>query len=321
MVTTADRSEPRTLVATVARRSLEALATAWAAVSLTFIALRLGVGNPVASLLSQGLATPEQAAALSRQLGFDAPLPTQYLRFMLRLLQGDLGVSLYTGRPVLRVIIEQLPPTVRLAVSALVIAVVVGFVLGALAGWYERSRKGWLAETLAGLATAIPVAFVGVMAILILNYILAWLPGKPQSGWIHRFLMPTLVLGFASSGGIARVVHAGLRETLQAQYVMAARARGIGRLRLLITHALRPALPAAVSMSALQAAFLLTGTVVTETVFARPGLGRLLVTSILQGDYPIAQGLVVLAAIVYTGTNLVAEVLSLLLDPRMRRGS
>lgn len=319
MVPISDRSASGTLAGTILRRILEGLLTVWSAVSLAFFGLRLGIGDPIDSLLSQGLATAEQAQALRHELGFDLPLLSQYLRYLLQLLRGDLGASLYTARPVSTVIAEQFRYTIQLALGAFVLALALALLLGILSAWKENSRSGWFASVLAGLATALPVAFTGMLAILALSFILPWLPSGDFAGWLQGSFLPVLVLGFASSGGIARVIHAGLRETIDAPYVMAARARGIKELRLLLTHALRPALPPVISMSALQAAFLLTGTVVTETVFARPGLGRLLVTSILQGDYPVAQGIVVLAAILYTTTGLIADVISVLIDPRMRR--
>jgi peptide/nickel transport system permease protein len=286
---------------------------------LTFFALRFGVGDPVASLLSQGLASAEQAEALRRDLGFDLPLLQQYLRYLLQLLRGDLGTSLYTARPVSRIIAEQFPSTLQLAIGAFAFAIILALILGTIAAWREDSRGGRVASAIAGLATALPVAFTGILAILALSISLTFISPGRITGWLQQYLLPVLVLGFASAGGIARVVHAGLRETIDTPYLRSARARGIKEMRLLLIHALRPALPPVISISALQAAFLLTGTVVTETVFARPGLGRLLVTSILQGDYPVAQGVVVLAAVVYTVSGLVADLFSLALDPRMRR--
>jgi ABC-type dipeptide/oligopeptide/nickel transport system permease component len=295
------------------------LLTAWSAVSLTFFALRIGIGDPVDSLLSQGLATAEQAQALRHDLGFDLPLPLQYLRYLFQLLRGDMGTSLYTNRPVSQVIAEQTSATFELALGAFAVALILAIALGVISAWRKRSTSGWLANAIAGLATSLPVAFTGILAILLLSSVLSNFQPNQITGWLQRSFLPVLVLGFASAGGIARVVHAGLRESMELPHMTAARARGIGGARLLFKHGLRPALPPVISMSALQAAFLLTGTVVTETVFARPGLGRLLVTSILQGDYPVAQGIVALAALLYTATGLVADLLSMILDPRLRR--
>jgi peptide/nickel transport system permease protein len=295
--------------------------TAWAAVSLTFVALRLTGADPVSNLLSQGLASPQQVEALRHRLGLDLPLVVQYLQFLARLLRGDLGTSIYTSRPVLGIIAEQLPQTAALASCGLLFSLAIGLGLGVYAGWDERGRGGRLAGGLAGLATAMPVALTGILAI--------WLVGiagqhTGATEWLtalQGLFLPALVLGVASSGAVARVVQAGLRESLKAPYFLAAIARGLPPGPRLLWHALRPALPPAISLIALEAAFLFAGTVVTETVFSRPGLGRLLISSILQGDYPIAQGLVILAAVVYTASYIVADVLSLLLDPRLRRAA
>ena len=319
MVSNSDRPTNNAL-ATVTRRLMEGLLTAWAAVSLTFFALRVVAGDPVASLLSQGLASPEQVESLRRSLGLDAPLLIQYLRFLRGFLRGDLGVSLYTSRPVSIVIAEQLPATIVLALTGLSLAIFFGLCLGVTAAWKEQSAAGRLAARVAGLATAMPVAFTGVISLLLYRYILQFFPSISIIA-SRRLLLPATVLGFASAGAIARVVQAGLVESMRSPYMLAARARGIGRGVRLLWHALRPALPPATSLSALEAAYLFAGTVVTETVFSRPGLGRLLVNSILQGDYPIAQGVVALAALFYTASHIIADILAFLIDPRLRRTS
>ena len=316
MVSTSDRPAPRALAALGGRLATAAL-TAWAAVTITFFALRLGTGDPTASLLAQGLATPAQADALRHELGLDRPLLEQYFTFLSGLVRGDLGLSLYTGRPVLRIIAEQAPSTAELAGLGLVVAVGLGLLLGIVAAWFEGRALGRAAAGLAGLATALPVAFTGILGLLLL----VGLPGSVASPvWapIRRLALPGLVLGYASSGAIARVVQAGLSESLLRPYILAARARGVRPRARILWHALRPALPPAVSLGALEAAYLFGGTVVTETVFSRPGLGRLLVGAILQGDFPIAQGLVVLAAIVYTASHFAADALAMTIDPRLR---
>jgi len=316
MVSNPDRASPGVLSLLAGRLAIAAT-TAWAAVTLTFFALRLGAGDPTASLLAQGLATPAQAEALRHELGLDRPLLEQYLGFLGDLGRGDLGRSLYTGRPVLRIIAEQAPSTVELASFGLGLAVLLGLALGVLGAWNERRPMGRAASGLASLATALPVAFTGIVGLVILTGVGG---AAPSSAWapMRRLVLPAMVLGFASSGAIARVVQAGLSESLMKPYILAARARGVRPRLLLLWHALRPALPPALSLSALEAAYLFGGTVVTETVFSRAGLGRLLVSAILQGDYPIAQGLVVLAALVYTASHFAADALAMLIDPRLR---
>lgn len=311
MVPLPDRPAAGVLTA-AGRRALDGLLTAWAAVSVTFLALRLAAGDPVASLLAQGLASAEQAEALRHQLGLDLPLFQQYLRFLASLLRGDLGTSLYTGQPVSQIIARQIPYTAELATAGLALALVFGLLLGLLATREDRHRKFPLALGVAGLATALPVAFTGILAIL------AAVASSAAPALLRGVGLPALVLGFASSGAIARLVQAGLQETLSAPFMLAARARGLRRGPRLLWHALRPALPPVISLIAVEAAFLFGGTVITESVFSRPGLGRLLVASILQGDYPIAQGLVVLSALVYSATHVAADVLGLALDPRLR---
>ncbi len=308
-------------VAAIARRLAEGAVTAWAAVSLTFFALRMTGSDPIASLLSQGLASPQQIEALRHRLGLDLPLVVQYLQFLTRLARGDLGTSLYTNRPVLTVIAEQLPPTVLLAGSGLLVSLVIGLALGVAAGWDERGTRGHIAGGLAGLATAMPVALTGILAIWVAGVIGLRIGSGTWLLQLQGFWMPAIVLGFASSGAVARVVQSGLRQSLKAPYILAAVSRGLTPGPRLLWHALRPALPPAISLIALEAAFLFGGTVVTETVFSRPGLGRLLISSILQGDYPIAQGLVVLAALVYTASYIGADILSLAIDPRLRRAA
>jgi peptide/nickel transport system permease protein len=316
MVPTLDRPTPSTL-ATIGRRLLDGVVTAWAAVSLTFFAIRLVAGDPVASLLSQGLASPEQVEAIRRSLGYDQPLLLQYFQFLAGLLRGDMGTSLYTGRPVGVIIAEQFPATAQLALLGFVLAALFGLLLGVTSAWRQKTLIGDLTAGVAGLATGLPVAFTGVLALIVVRGGgLLFSPGSPLSA--RGLLLPALVLGFSSAGALARVVDAGLRESMREPYMLAARARGVhGRFRLL-WHALRPALPPAVSLGALEAAFLFVGTVVTETVFARPGLGRTLVSSILQGDFPIAQGIVALAAVIYTISHLAADVTAFLLDPRLK---
>lgn len=306
-------------LAPAVRRLLEGGLTAWAAITLTFFALRLAAGDPAASLLAQGLATPEQAEALRLELGLDHPLPVQYARYLAEFLQGRMGTSLYTGQPVEQVILAQLPATLRLGLASLAIAVLLGLVLGTAGAWDRASVAGRLAPALSGLATALPVATTGVLALLLYGVGVRLIPaGNP---WIQyaRTALPAAVLGYATAGPFARAIQAGLQGNLRAPFLLAARARGVRRSPRLLWHALRPSLPPAVSLIALEAAFLFSGTVVTETVFSRPGLGRLLVRSILQGDFPIAQGVVGLAAAFYVGSQVLADLAALALDPRLRR--
>ena len=300
------------------RRAGTGVLTLWAAVTFVFFALRLTAGDPTASLLSQGLATQQQADALRRSLGLDSPLPVQYLRFLEGLARGELGRSLYTQRNVAATIGEQAGPTLRLALAGLLVAIVVGCSLGVAAGASPGSAFGRAAASLAGLATAIPAALTGVLVLWTATSLARGVPSLLPLTRSDSLLLPALALGIASSGALARVIQSGLEDNRDAPYLLAARARGVRHGPRLVWHALRPVLPLAISFLALEAALLLGGTVVTETVFARPGLGRLLVSSILIGDFPVVQGLVLLAAVIYTLTHVVADSISAIIDPRLR---
>jgi peptide/nickel transport system permease protein len=307
--------------AAILRRAGISVLTLWAAVTVAFFALRLAGGDPTDNLLAQGLASPEQAEALRQSLGLEDPLLVQYGRYLVGLLRGDLGRSLYSQREVTQIIIGQAWPTVQLALAGLVVAMMLGAILGVAAGWRGQRVEGRASSALAGLATAVPVAVIGVLVLWAAGEITGLRPELLPWTRSGSLLLPALVLGIASAGALARVLESGLQENLHAPFLLAARARGVGQGSRLAWHALRPALPLAISFLALEASLLLSGTVVTETVFARPGLGRLLVTSILAGDFPVVQGLVVLAAVVYTLTHFAADTISAQVDPRLRSTS
>lgn len=311
MVPLSERPRTAALV-TLARLLSGGLLTAVAAVTLTFFALRLAAGDPVASLLSQGLTTPEQADAMRRSLGYDLPLLQQYVHFLTNLTRGDLGVSLYSGQSVSAIIGAQVVSTIQLAAFSLAVALPLGILLGSVSSWKTRPAAQRTATALSGLATSLPVATTGVLSLLIVGLL-----AREQIGGVQLWL-PALVLGFAAAGPFARAVHSGLNSSLSSPFILAARARGLRRGRRMYWHALRPALPAAITLIALEAAFLFAGAVVTETVFSRPGLGRTLVRSILQADFPVAQGIVALAAVTYVGSQVLADALGWVLDPRLR---
>lgn len=320
MVSILNRPASHTLIA-IGQRLVQGLITALTAVTFTFFALRLAAGDPLSSILAQGLATPQQIQQLRISLGLDQPLLKQYFDFITSFLKGDLGISLYTRRSVAEVITEQFQHTVALALLALFIAMLLGFGLGIIAAWKRGSFAARSSELLSGLATSLPVSFTGILAIFLLSISIQIYSEVEPILNLKDLFLPALVLGFASSGAMARVVHAGLEESMLAPYMLAARARGIRKRGRLLWHALRPSLPPAISLLALEGAFLFAGTVVTETVFSRPGLGRLLVNSILQGDYPVAQGVVVLAALVYTFSQALADILAFVIDPRLEKAA
>ncbi len=296
----------------VLRRLLTFLPVLWAAVTLAFVALRLTPGDPAETLYAEAQITREQLAANRAALGLDRPLPEQYLAFLGHLMRGDLGASLFTGRPTTTTILEQFGSTMELALAGLLAAIGLGLTLGITSATRPSGWAETLANTLTALSQSLPVAWTGLLGL--------WL----TAGIFHlnaspllALLLPALVLGFAVAGPIARVTRVSLVILQNEAYIVAARARGVHGSALL-WHILRVALIPIVNMTALQAAFLFGGTVVTETVFARPGLGRLLVDSLLRKDFPVVQGLVLLTAGLYLLFNLAADLIAAALDPRLR---
>lgn len=302
---------------TIARRLYQAALVLWLAVTLAFVAMQLTPGDPAQALLAASGATQEQVDERRAQLGLDAPLPVQYGRYLLDLAHGDLGRSWLHNRPVGQMIREQLGSTVALALAGTAVGVVLGLALGIAAAVRRSTWLDTLATAVAVLGLSTPTYWSGILAILLFSLHLRWLPATGEGGLRH-LLLPALVLGFALAGSIARLVRARLVEVMEEPFVLAARARGIPGWRVVWIHVLRLALPSAVTVVALQLGFLLSGAVVTESVFSRRGLGRLAVEAILWQDLPVIRGVVVVGAIAYVAANLAADVVHVWLDPRLQ---
>jgi ABC-type dipeptide/oligopeptide/nickel transport system permease component len=301
------------------RRLFSTILVLWGVVTLTFFAIRLLPGDPATLLISQGGGSAEDIADLREQLGLDDPLPVQYVRFLGRLVQGDLGTSLVSHRPVADAIAEQLPHTLALATSATLLSVVVGVSMGILAATHQGSWLDHLSITLSVLGVSLPILLSGLLFILLFSLVLGWLPATGQGSWRH-LVMPSLVLSLASTGTIARLVRTQMLEVLPEDYISVARAKGVTEQMILWRHALRNALIPVITLIGLQFGALLGGTVVTESLFSRRGLGRLVVDAISWKDYPLVQGVVILGAAIYVGVNFVVDMSYGLLDPRIRRG-
>jgi len=303
----------------IGRRLVQAAFVLWLAATLAFVGLQLAPGDPAQALLAASGATPEEIAERRAQLGLDDPFLVQYARYLMDLARGDLGRSWLHGRPVSRMILEQLPATVELAVAAMLVGVALGLGLGIL-GAVRRST--WLdtaVTAVAAVGLSTPTSWSGILAILLFSLQLGWLPATGEGGLRH-LVLPALVLGFALSGSIARLVRARVVEVMGEPFVLAARARGLPSQRVLCVHVLRAALAPALTVIALQLGFLLGGAVVTESVFARRGLGKLAVEAIVWRDLPVVRGVVVCGAIAYVLANLAADLAQAWLDPRLREG-
>jgi len=289
----------------------------WLAATLAFVAMQLTPGDPAQALLAASGATPEQVAERRAQLGLDDPVPAQYARYLLDLARGDLGQSWLHGRLVSQMILEQLPPTATLSLAAVAVGVAVGLGLGILAAVRRGTWLDTVATTVAVLGLSTPTYWSGLLAILLFSLQLGWLPATGE-GDLRHLVLPALVLGFALSGSIARLVRARVVEVMEEQFVLAARARGLPSWRVLFVHVLRAALAPALTVTALQFGFLLGGAVVTESVFARRGLGKLAVEAIIWRDLPVVRGVVVFGALAYVLVNLAADLAQAWLDPRLR---
>ncbi len=299
------------------RRLLQAVFVLWLAATLAFVAMQLTPGDPAQALLAASGATPKEVAERRAQLGLDDPLLVQYARYLLDLIRGDLGQSWLHGRPVGQMILEQLPPTIELSWAAIATGVGLGLGLGILAAVRRGTWLDTFATTLAVLGLSTPTYWSGLLAILLFSLQLGWLPATGE-GDLRHLVLPALVLGFTLSGSIARLVRARVVEVMGEQFVLAARARGLPSRRVFFVHVLRSALAPALTVTALQFGFLLGGAVITESVFARRGLGKLAVEAITWRDMPVVRGVVVFGALAYVLVNLAADLAQAWLDPRLR---
>jgi peptide/nickel transport system permease protein len=284
--------------------------------TLVFSLIHLVPGDPAQAMLGEG-AAPADIAELRARLGLDRPLYEQYGTFLRRFAVGDLGVSFRTSQPVTAAIAERLPATFELALAAMFVAVVVAVPLGIVAAVWRGTAIDHAAMTIALAGISIPNFWLGPLLAIVFAVELGWLPVSGRGGW-DSVILPAISLGAALAAILARMTRATLLEELRELYVRAARARGVSRIRAILGHALRNSLIPLVTIIGLQFGAVLTGAVITETIFAWPGVGRLLIQSIGFRDYPMVQGCILLIAVTYVGVNLATDVLYGVLDPRIR---
>ena len=300
----------------VARRVALTIPVLLGVATLVFSLLHLIPGDPAQAML--GEAAPEaDVAALRSKLGLDRPILEQYAGFLTGLLRGDLGASLRTGTSVSAQIAERLPATFELAVAAMLVAVFVAIPLGIAAATWRGTFIDHTAMAVAMAGMSIPNFWLGPLLAIVFAVELGWLPVSGRGGAEH-LVLPAISLGLALAAMLARMTRASLLEELREPYVRAARARGVSRARAVIGHAFRNSLIPIVTVLGLQFGAVLTGAVITETIFAWPGIGRLLIQSIGFRDYPLVQGCILLIAVTYVAVNLLTDLAYGLLDPRIR---
>jgi ABC-type dipeptide/oligopeptide/nickel transport system permease component len=288
---------------------------------LVFLLNAVALGDPARAAMGQR-ADPEALARLRQEYKLDRPLAVQYATWMGRLARGDLGTSFREQRPVAEVLAERVPATLRLALAATLIAVALGVGAGALAAARPGSALDHALMGAAVLGISTPVFWLGMMLALVFAVTLGWLPVSGYGdGALAHLVLPALTLGALHTGTVARMTRSSLLEVLRQDYVQAARAKGLSERVVLLKHALRNALIPVVTVIGIGLADLLVGAPLTETVFAWPGLGRLLVAAVGQRDVPVVMGAVLVFAVVYVVGNLLVDLAYLAIDPRTRRGA
>lgn len=291
---------------------------------IVFALMNLIPGDP--ALVMAGLEADKEAVeALRRQMGLDRPMIVRYGIWLTHILRGDLGKSVRDGRPVLDVLLLKLPTTIELAAVALAISWTIAIPAGILAAWRRRSVIDYTATTLALAGISIPNFWLGIMLIYLFAVNLRWLPPSgyvepwiDPVGNIKMMIMPATVMGTAQAALVMRLLRSSMLEVLGTEYIRTAHAKGLSDRLVLLRHALKNAMIPVVTVMGLQLAGLLGGAVITETIFAVPGIGRLAVEAILTRDYPMVQGVVLFSAVAIVFVNFTVDVIYPLIDPRIR---
>lgn len=316
----------------------------WAVASLTFLVLRLVPGDPLAQVAVLVL-DQAQLDRVRAQWALDQPLWNQYLLFLGNLARGDLGLSMASGQPLSRLLFEKLPPTIELALVAMVISTVVGIGAGVISAVARRRAVDYSVRTFAILGLSIPWFWVAILLIYLFSVQLRWTPVGGRIGvgvryesitnflildslitgnWtalmsaLRHLTLPALAIGLTSAGFVARLTRSAMLEVLRSDYIRSARAKGLREQTVYYDHALRNAILPVLTLQGLQFGTLLGGAVITELVFAWPGMGRMLLDGILRRDYAVVQGTVIFVAFIYVFINLMVDLLYRVVDPRLR---
>jgi peptide/nickel transport system permease protein len=289
-----------------------------------FLLLHLSPGDP-AAIIAGDNASGEQIAGIRKQLGLDDPLPVQFFRWVTAVLQGDLGISIFSNEPVLKLISQRVEPTLSLALTTIIVAVTLAVSFGVLAAWKVGTAIDRSLMVLSVIGFSVPVFVVGYMLIYVFSINLRWLPVQGYTPiaqgigpWFERLILPSIALGLAYVALIARITRTSMLEVLAEDYIRTARAKGVATRSMLLKHALKNAGVPIVTVIGIGVALLIGGVVITETVFNIPGIGRLVVDAISKRDYPIIQGVILIFSGVYVLVNLAVDLSYTLLDPRIR---
>jgi peptide/nickel transport system permease protein len=285
--------------------------------AIVFMMLFLIPGDPASIYIGEQTATPQRLAEIRHVMGLDRPLYVQYADFAWKALHGDLGRSLQTNRPVTAEVATRFPNTLALALAAMALAAVLGFGLGLVSAFKRNSMLDTLSMMVALFGVSVPVFWLALLLIMLFAVRLEWLPATSQSG-LRDLVLPAVSLALLSAATLARLVRSSVLEVLRLDYLTTARAKGLRGIAVVFRHTLPNALIPIITAMGLQFGSLLSGAVITETVFARPGLGKLVVDSIQSKDLPTVQGVVLVLALIYIGMNLLVDVSYAFIDPRIR---
>jgi peptide/nickel transport system permease protein len=312
------------VLAYIARRLASTVLVMGIVAIFVFLLLHLSPGDP-AAIIAGDNASGEQIAGIRRQLGLDDPLPVQFFRWLAAVLRGDLGISIFSNEPVLKLISQRVEPTLSLALTTLFVAVTLAVSFGVLAAWKVGTWIDRALMVVSVIGFSVPVFVVGYMLIYVFSINLRWLPVQGYSPidqglwpWFERLILPSIALGLAYVALIARITRTAMLDVLAEDYIRTAKAKGVATKSMLLKHALKNAGVPIITVIGIGVALLIGGVVITETVFNIPGVGRLVVDAISKRDYPIIQGVILIFSGVYVLVNLLVDMSYTLLDPRIR---
>lgn len=306
----------------VVRRLLGAIPTFIGVLTLVFVLMRLVPGDPALLILGDR-ATPAAVEALRRDMGLDVPIWEQYIRFIVQVAQGDLGRSIRTNQPVFAEVMRVFPHTAILAVAAILIASVLGISAGVISALRRNTVVDYIVSTLSMVGIAMPVFTLGIILLLVFSYQLRWFPAISSSmtgdlgAMLRQLVLPAVALGLSSGAVISRMTRSSVLEILNMDFIRTARAKGVPNRLVTLKHVLKNAMIPVVTIIGINFGRLMSGTVITETLFVRPGLGRLMIDSIYTRDYPQVEATIAFFAIIFIVINILVDVVYAILDPRI----
>ena len=298
-------------------RLIQAIPTVILVTIVVFLMLHLTPGDPAEVLLGDKHSTPELLARVREEMGLNRPLHVQYLNYMVNALRGDLGRSLQTNVPVAEQIRLRLPWTIELAVTAMILSGAIGISLGMLAALRHNTVIDTITMTLALIGISMPIYWSSILLIIVFAVNLQVLPAIGQGG-LNRLAMPAFALAFVSAGALARMVRSSMLEVLNQDFVLTARSKGLTERIVIWRHSLRNALIPVITILGLTFGNLLGGAVLTETIFARLGIGQMYVEAVLQKDFTLVQGTTLFIAVTYVVINILIDIIYVVVDPRIR---